>query len=115
MAGQRELTEREVTGLSYLKKVRPLFARLKRNGCERGKAGNRELLRDPYCALVLLFLFHPIVDAGGSDVCRVPTTPHVRRGARVAENRCGNRSWVLLRTGWGLSPRRQPRVQSPIR
>lgn len=63
MRSSRELDEREVTGLKHLKRVLPLFARLRENGCQRDKAGNRRLLMDQYCALVLLFLFNPIVDS----------------------------------------------------
>ena len=63
MAARRELDEREVLGLGYLKKVLPLFERLHENGCQRDKAGNRRLHMDQYCALVLLFLYSPMVDS----------------------------------------------------
>lgn len=63
MSGKRELDEREVLGLGYLKKVLPLFDRLHENGCQRDKSGNRKLHMDQYCALVLLFLYSPMVDS----------------------------------------------------
>jgi hypothetical protein len=40
-------------------------------GCQRDKAGNRELFMDQYCSLVLLFLFNPCVRslrAGKGDI-----------------------------------------------
>ena len=51
--------ERDVVGLKYFRKLWPLFERLHEVGCQRDKAGNRELFMDQYCALVLLFLFNP--------------------------------------------------------
>lgn len=60
MAEKRaEITEREVTGLKYFRHLLPLFDRLHEVGCERDKAGNRQLHMDQYCALVLLFMFNP--------------------------------------------------------
>jgi hypothetical protein len=60
MAKEREqIRERDVTGLKYFRRLLPLFERLHQVGCERDKAGNRQLHMDQYCALVLLFLFNP--------------------------------------------------------
>jgi Transposase DDE domain len=60
---EREERERirkeDVQGLKYFRKLWPLFERLHEVGCQRDKAGNRELFMDQYCALVLLFLFNP--------------------------------------------------------
>lgn len=62
MAAQRKkITERDVTGLKYFARLLPLFERLHEVGCQRDKAGNRQLHMDQYCALVLLFLFNPCV------------------------------------------------------
>jgi hypothetical protein len=47
--------------LKYFRKLWPLFERLHGVGCERDKAGNRQLFMDQYCALVLLSLFNPCV------------------------------------------------------
>ncbi len=62
---QREETppirEEDVQGLRYFRKLGPLFERLHEVGCRRDKAGNRQLFRDQYCALVLLFLSNPCV------------------------------------------------------
>jgi IS4 transposase len=63
MAGKKrkKVRERDVTGLKYFQDLLPLFERLHEVGCQRDKAGNRELFMDEYCVLVLLFLFNPIV------------------------------------------------------
>src|SRR5271169_2825140 len=63
MAGTKreDVREEDVTGLKYFDKLAPLLARLHHVGCQRDKAGNRELFFDQYCMLVLLFLFNPVV------------------------------------------------------
>jgi len=64
MDGERErISERDVKGVKYLDRVLPLLRRLHSVGCERDKAGNRDLHMDQYCALILLFLFSPVVDS----------------------------------------------------
>jgi hypothetical protein len=55
------LREENVQGLKYFNKLGPLLEHLRDVGCQRDKAGNRELFMDQYCALVLLFLFNPCV------------------------------------------------------
>ena len=55
------IRERDVGGLKHLEKLLPLLERLHDAGCERDKAGNRELHFDQYCLLILLYLFNPIV------------------------------------------------------
>jgi len=62
MAGkQREkIRDEDITGLKYFDKLRPLLNRLHDVGCQRDKAGNRDLHMDEYCLLVLLFLFNPV-------------------------------------------------------
>jgi hypothetical protein len=58
---RRAIREEDVQGLKYFRKLWPLFERLHEVGCQRDKAGNRELFMDQYCSLVLLFLFNPCV------------------------------------------------------
>ena len=68
---------RQVQGLKRLKHVLPLLASLHqvgKVGCERDKAGNRELHFDEYVTLVLLWLFNPML-------------AHARLGAGPAEGR----------------------------
>jgi hypothetical protein len=54
---------RQIQGLKRLRHVLPLLASLHEVGCERDKAGNRELHFDEYVTLVLLCLFNPIIDS----------------------------------------------------
>ena len=58
---QEEVRERDITGLRYFQDLLPLFDRLHGVGCDRDKAGNRDLFMDQYCVLILLFLFNPVV------------------------------------------------------
>src|ERR1035438_8350898 len=55
------ICEKDITGLKYFDKLKPLLERLHDVGCERDRAGNRELHYDQYAMLVLLFLFNPII------------------------------------------------------
>ena len=63
MAGKKreEIREQDITGLKFFDRLAPLLGRLHDVGCERDKAGNRELFFDQYCMLVLLYIFNPIV------------------------------------------------------
>jgi Transposase DDE domain len=54
-------TTLEIRGLKYFKKLLPLFARLHEVGCARDTAGNRKLHFDQYAALVMLYLFNPLI------------------------------------------------------
>lgn len=65
MAGKpaRVVRERDVQGVKYLDRVLPLLRSLHDAGCQRDKAGNRDLHMDQYCALILLFMFSPVVDS----------------------------------------------------
>jgi hypothetical protein len=52
--------------LGHLKKLRhllPLLADLRGSGCDRDRAGNRQLHLDQYVTLVLLYLFNPLIDS----------------------------------------------------
>jgi hypothetical protein len=51
----------EIRGLQYFKKLLPLFQRLHDVGCARDTAGNRQLHFDQYAALVMLYLFNPLI------------------------------------------------------
>jgi hypothetical protein len=63
MAGKKreDVREEDVTGLKYFDQLAPLLKRLHDVGCQRDKAGNRDLHFDQYCLLVLLFLFNPTI------------------------------------------------------
>jgi hypothetical protein len=55
--------ERDVGGMKHLQKLLPLLDRLHDVGCERDRAGNRQLHFDQYCLLVLLSLFNPVINS----------------------------------------------------
>ena len=63
MAGKRreEIRAKQIGGLKYFAKLRSLLTRLHEVGCQRDRAGNRQLHMDEYCILVLLYLFNPVV------------------------------------------------------
>ena len=58
---REKVRDEDITGLKYFDKLQPLLGRLHEVGCQRDKAGNRQLHMDEYCMLVLLFLFNPVV------------------------------------------------------
>jgi hypothetical protein len=60
-SGERPLREADIQGLKYLQSLVPLLERLHPVGAARDRAGNRRLFMDQYCALILLFLFNPLV------------------------------------------------------
>lgn len=45
-AGREKIAERDVQGLKYFRRLLPLFERLHEVGCERDRAGNRQLHMD---------------------------------------------------------------------
>jgi len=57
-----DITNADISGLKYFEKLKPLLERLHEVGCERDKAGNRELHYDELCLFLLLGLFNPVVD-----------------------------------------------------
>jgi len=52
---------KDIQGLKYFKRLRPLLERLHDVGTERDAAGNRQLFFDDYAALILLFFFNPVL------------------------------------------------------
>jgi hypothetical protein len=58
-----KIDPRQVQGLKRLRHILPLLASLHEVGCERDAAGNRELHFDEYVALVLLWLYNPMLDS----------------------------------------------------
>jgi hypothetical protein len=65
MAGKRrkQVQASDIAGLKYFDALLPLLERLHEVGCQRDKAGNRQLHFDQYCLLVLLYLFNPTVSS----------------------------------------------------
>jgi hypothetical protein len=59
-AAPNPLQDTDLKGWKYFRRLTPLLARLHDAGCERDKAGNRQLHYDQYCTLILLALFSPL-------------------------------------------------------
>jgi Transposase DDE domain len=57
------LTLDDLRGFKQLRRVAGLLSSLHQAGCDRDKAGNRELHFDDYVLLVLLYLFNPMIDS----------------------------------------------------
>lgn len=51
--------DQRLEGARSLKRFMPLLARLREEGCERDRAGNRDLYFDHVCGLILLTFFNP--------------------------------------------------------
>jgi DDE family transposase len=60
-ARRPKVTEDQLSGFGYFKKLLPLLDRLHEDACERDQAHNRKLHFDQYVALLLLYFFNPIV------------------------------------------------------
>ena len=61
MPRREPVTEEQLQGFKYFKKLLPLLDRLHGCGCRRDRAHNRVLHYDQYLALILLFFFNPVV------------------------------------------------------
>jgi Transposase DDE domain len=59
-AKRQEIKEEQIQGLKHFKVLTDLLADLHDAGCQRDRAGNRELFMDQYMALLLLYMFNPI-------------------------------------------------------
>lgn len=59
----KQLTDKDIVCLGHLRRVFPVLERLHHVGCERDKAGNRQLHFDDYCKLVLLYTWNPLLDS----------------------------------------------------
>lgn len=53
----------EIQGLKFFDQLLPRLAQLHDVGCQRDRAGNRQLHFDQYCVLVLVAMFSPLVDS----------------------------------------------------
>jgi DDE family transposase len=73
-----ELTVGDIRGMKQLRRVAGLLSFLHDVGCDRDKAGNRELHFDDYVLLVLLYLFNPLIDSMRT-LQKVADLPEVRR------------------------------------
>ena len=53
----------QIVGLRHFQRLMPLLHRLDEIGCARDSAGNRQLFMSDYCAVVILYLFNPMIDS----------------------------------------------------
>lgn len=69
-----DLTADDLGGFKQLRRVAQFLSHLHANGCDRDKAGNRELHFDDYVLLILLYLFNPMIDSVRSlqKIARLP-------------------------------------------
>jgi Transposase DDE domain len=58
-----KITAQQLQGFKQLQRVAGLLSKLHSVGCDRDKAGNRELHFDDYVLLILLALFNPLIDS----------------------------------------------------
>lgn len=72
------LTVDDLRGFKQLRRVAELLSHLHASGCDRDKAGNRELHFDDYVLLILLYLFNPMIDSMRS-LQRVAQLPEVQK------------------------------------
>jgi hypothetical protein len=73
-----EVTVDDLRGFRQLRRVAGLLGALHGAGCDRDKAGNRDLHFDDYVLLILLYLFNPMIDSLRT-LQRVAALPEVRR------------------------------------
>jgi len=62
-ASDDKITAEDLRGFKKLRRIRDLLASLHQVGCDRDKAGNRELHFDDYVVLSLLYLMNPLIDS----------------------------------------------------
>lgn len=57
---RKDIEDHELKGFKYFKAVNKMLESLHGAGCQRDKAGNRNLHMDQYASLILLYMFNPI-------------------------------------------------------
>lgn len=61
MSAKREtIKEQQLQGFKYFKAISGMLESLHEAGCQRDRAGNRQLHMDQYMSLLLLYMFNPI-------------------------------------------------------
>jgi hypothetical protein len=56
-----KIKEKDLQGFKHFKLLLPILEKLHDSGCERDRAHQRKLHFDQYCALMLLYMFNPVV------------------------------------------------------
>ena len=57
---RHDLEEHELQGFKYFKAISSMLEALHDAGCQRDRAGNRDLHMDQYISLLLLYMFNPL-------------------------------------------------------
>ena len=83
---KHEIDPASVRGVKYLRRVFELLEPLAPAGCERDKAGNRQLLYSQYAGLILLGLFNPTLQSlrGLSEASGLRKVQRALKGPRVS-------------------------------
>jgi hypothetical protein len=63
MAAKPAIAFEQLRGIKQLRHVAELLSKLHKVGCDRDKAGQRELHFDDYVMLILLYLFNPMIES----------------------------------------------------
>ncbi len=79
---QARLKEKEILCLGHLRRVFALLPTLRDVGCERDRAGNRQLHFDDYCKLVLLYTWNPLIQSL-RDLQEVAELPKVAKALGI--------------------------------
>lgn len=59
-AKRKKIKEHQLQGFKYFKAISGMLESLHQAGCQRDRAGNRQLHMDQYMSLLLLYMFNPI-------------------------------------------------------
>jgi Transposase DDE domain len=79
----------DIRGMKQLRRVAGLLSSVHDVGCERDKAGNRELHFDDYVLLILIYLFNPLIDSVRT-LQQVADLPEVRKRLGIARFSLGS-------------------------
>jgi hypothetical protein len=85
---------RNLSGVRWLERLKPLLARLRGEACQRDRAGNRQLFYDDVCSLVLLTFFNPAVKTL-RDLQQASRLKQVKKKLGVSEASLGSLSESL--------------------
>ena len=72
------ITADQLSGIKQLRKIAGLLQSLHNSGCDRDRAGNRELHFNDYVMLILLYLFNPMIESMRS-LQKVAELPEIQK------------------------------------
>ena len=93
MSAKREkIKEQQLQGFKYFKAISGMLESLHEAGCQRDRAGNRQLHMDQYMSLLLLYMFNPI--------CTSLCGPF----SRPANSKRSSGTWAVPAPPWAVCP-----------